>query len=156
MTSKSCGINYVSFSFRFEVSWPMKKGWIFRSSKPRSFHQWNDALAWTTPQFLAVQAMQDVELLWWHLRGAWSWKMDRMMMFLPYRSPPRPEGNNYCSTERGKTKGSNVSLLGICWGQHTRWVCLKTASPENLIDLLPKFRQFEVLFEGHLPFLKLI
>ena len=41
-------------------------------------------------------------------------------------------------------------------GQHTRWVCLKTASPENLIDLLPKFRQFEVLFEGHLPFLKLI
>lgn len=113
MTSKSCGINYVSFSFRFEVSWPMKKGWIFRSSKPRSFNQWNDALAWTTPQFLAVQAMQDVELLWWHLRGAWSWKMDRMMMFLPYRSPPRPEGNNYCSTERGKTKGSNVSLLGV-------------------------------------------
>ena len=113
MTSKSCGINYVSFSFRFEVSWPMKKGWIFRSSKPRSFHQWNDALAWTTPQFLAVQAMQDVELLWWHLRGAWSWKMDRMMMFLPYHVPHQ-DRRETTIVQRNEEKQKVQTFL--CWG----------------------------------------
>lgn len=134
----SCGINYVSFSFRFKSIGLWKKvGFLDRQNPvvsisgmmrshghPPILGRSGYARRWAS--LMAFEGCLELT--------------NRMMMFLPYRSPPRPEGNNYCSKERGKAQGSNVSLLGICWGQHTRWVCLKTESPQNLIDLLTKFR----------------